>query len=295
MLGTSERLNAAFPATNGQSIATYGRLQSGISPRMQVNEQGLAVGSGFGAVLLAGIVLGCWRLFYPVSDAAILLLVVLGLMTWRGTYLRVLTRRSVWRKAIWRPGSAIGWLLTGRFGAHLAGMVAACVTVPTLAHYVLGALPIELAIAAVIFLSAGLILLWLASSMTSQLRGPLALPLAAPVTLWLVGLSGTAVLLWVSYTMTPAPAYLDADTMADTIAAAQASLPARDHLVAQALAGFRSFEAGAWRIAQTEMKFAGTQFGLIFLLVYNALVAFSLARLACDAVAAAAQTLPEAS
>lgn len=251
--------------------------------------------SGFGAVLLAGGALACWRLFYPVSDAALLLLLVLALMIWRGTFLRVLTRRTIWRNAIWRPGSVLSWLLTGRLGAHIAGLGAAILAVPTLAHYVLGATPMDLAIAATIVLAAGLVQIWLAGAMVSQLRGPLALPMATPAAFWLVGLSGTTALLWVNYTQTAAPAYLDASSMAETIAAAQANLPPRDHTAAQVLAGLRSFEAASWRLAQTEINFAGTQFGLIFLLIYNAMVAFSLARLGCDAVSAAAQTIPEAS
>ena len=261
---------------------------------MQVTEEKFAVWAGLGSVFLASIVLGCWRVFYPVSDAGLGLLTVLALIIWRGTYLRILTRRTVWRKAIWRPGSVLSLVLTGRFGAHVAGLMAAIVATPTLAHYVLGATPYELAAAAGIVAMAGMIVTCLTSAMTGQLRGPLALPLASTATLWTVGLSGTLALLWVSYTQTPVPEYVGAVSMADTLEAAQANLPQRSHVVADILATIRSVEAAAWCMAKAELTFAGTQFGLIGLLVYNALVAISLTRLACDAVSAAAQIVPEA-
>jgi hypothetical protein len=243
--------------------------------------------AGLAAGLLAVGILHLWRLLYPVGDPAILLLVVLGLLVWRGTYRRSVIRRMTWRRAILRTDSWLYEIFQGRVMAHLMGFVAALATVVTLADFALTASVREGGLAIGLCLTTGLVLAFAARWAAMHTRRDLVLVVAGPIAATVMGLIGTAAFFWVGWYLEPAPAAADAPNLSAAISQGQSVLPPRDHIVAWAIGLPRSLETAGWVLAKQTQSFAFSPFGLILLLLYNALVSFSLTRLVVDIVTAA--------
>ncbi len=243
--------------------------------------------AGFSAAVLVCGVLCLWRSFYPVGDPALLLLVVIGLLIWRGTYRRAVARRITWRRAILRRDSWLFDFFQGKLLAHLAGLVAAIAATITLADFALTASLNEGLVALALCLSTGFVLAFFARWATLHTHRDLVLVVAAPLAAGLMGLIGTGLLLSLGWYVETAPAEADAATLVEGIAQAQLVLPPRDHIVAWALGVPRSLETAGWVFAKQSQTFSFSPLGLIFLLLYNALVSFSLTRFVVDTVTSA--------
>ncbi len=244
----------------------------------------------FSALVAGALVLGLlhlWRLLYPVGDPAILLLAIMGLLVWRGTYRRTFARRMTWRRAVLRTDSWLfGWF-QGRLLAHVTGLVAAVTAGIALADFALTASAREGLVAIGLCLLTGPVFVWLARWAARHARRDLVLVVAAPWATGLMGALGTAALFWVGWYLEPAPAAADAPSLREAITQAQMALPPRDHAVAWVLGLPRSLETAGWVLAKQTQTLAFSPFGLILLLVYNALVSFSLTRLVVDTITAA--------
>ena len=243
--------------------------------------------SGLAAAALTCGVLYLWRSLYPVGDPALLLLVVIALLIWRGTYRRAVARRVTWRRAILRRDSWLFDLFHGRLLAHFAGIGAAIAAVVTLADFALTASVNEGLVAMALCLTTGVVLAFFTRWATVHTHRDLVLVVAAPLTAGLMGLVGTGLLFYLGWYVEPAPAEADAASLADGVAQAQLVLPARDHFVAWLLGVPRSLETAGWVFAKQSQTFAFSPLGLILLLLYNALVSFSLTRFVVDTVTSA--------
>ena len=256
-------------------------------PRPKMKYIPMSYFAGFSAAVLAVAVLYLWRLLYPVGDPAILLLAVVALLVWRGTYRRSVIRRMTWRRAILRTDSWLYRIFQGRIVAHLIGIVAALATVITLADFALTASTREGYLAIGLCIATGFTLAFAARWAALHTRRDLILVIAGPIAAVVMGLIGTAAFFYLGWYLEPAPAAADAPNLSVAIAQGQSVLPPRDHIVAWAIGLPRSLETAAWVLAKQTQSFAFSPFGLILLLFYNALVSFSLTRLVVDIVTAA--------
>lgn len=245
------------------------------------------IGASLTAALLALGLLALWRLLYPISDAAMLLLLAMVLLIWRGSYRRAMARRITWRHAVLRQDSWLISVFLGRVPAHLVSLGTALLATLGLADYALTASLAGMALAAVFCVVTALVLSLVCDLAKRHARQALVLVVASPIAVGIAGSLGTVAFFWLGWQIEPAPPEADAPSLAAAIAQAQTALPARDHVIAWLLGVPRSLETAGWVLARQAESLEFSPFGLIILLSYNALISFALARFVVDVVAAA--------
>ena len=247
----------------------------------------LRVTSGLMAALLAIGLLHLWRLLYPISDAAVLLVGIVALLIWRGTYRRAMALRRAWRGAVLRGDSWLFGLFQGRLRAHLAGLTTGVLGAVTLADFALAASPRQGLAAIAACLLAGVTLAAISRLAHRHTRADLVLTLAAPVALAVAGGLAAIGLFVIGWYLDPAPAPADAPDFRAALGLAQDGVPGRGGPIAEVLAVPRALETAGWWMVGQSQGLAFSPFGLMLLVLYNALVGFALVRFVIDTATAA--------
>lgn len=224
-----------------------------------------------------------WRSAYPVTPWAVVLWLAPAFVVAQGSYQRTRTFKRVWREAVWHPNSFVARWLTGRLAALWKAGIAVVVTLPVLAHLSLTGNATTLIALVVVALSAFGLSAVLGRGVQRQTAPALVLPVATRLAWWIAGAVGSGLVFTISLFWTPLPDYLDAAGWGETLALIRDQIPGHGGPVAWLMATLSTFEAMSYLLAREEARLVASPFLLIFQLVYDALAAFSFARLGADA------------
>jgi hypothetical protein len=188
------------------------------------------------------IPLAMWRWIYPVSDWAVLPLLILWLMLCKGTYVPAAATYRARLSIELRSESFLSNYLTGRFHAGIAALVFSFLAMPVLAWQALTVTPAEATGFIVLGIFSSVVVsalhAWLGRHFTPWVARSASISIAAIFTAVIF----VPVLACINWYYTPHPAEILDSSIADAISITIDDLPQRRGWVAEILGIFYAFD-----------------------------------------------------
>jgi len=201
--------------------------------------------------LLPALLLYLWKLTYDFSDWAVLWVLLLLAMIFRGNWSIVTDHWRAEREIVLRPESWISRWLTGRIWAFLSSALLVAALVPALAWQALTMSAAE----AIVLLALAFASAWLFLSMQSFLARHVLPPFdkifATRLSAWLIGLPFSVILFLVTWYATTVPVEMLTASFPEVMQSGFRELPERGGWISEILALGCAFEvAKLWLVAQ---------------------------------------------
>lgn len=225
--------------------------------------------------LLPALLLYLWKLTYSFSDWAILWVLILAAMIFKGNWLLVIAHWRAERGIVLRPESWISRWLTGKIWAFLSSTLLVMALVPALAWIALTIPALDAAVFLALAFASAWLFLWVQSFLARYILPPFDKNFATGPSAWLIGLPFSIIIFFVTWHTTTVPVEMLSDSFLEAVMSGMRKLPERRGWIAEILAlGYAFDGAKVWLVVQLR------EYPVIALLfnLHMALVGFLAAR-----------------
>lgn len=201
--------------------------------------------------LLPVLLLHLWKLTYAFSDWAILWLLLLAAMIFRGNWSTVTDHWRAERGIVLRSESWISRCLTGRIWAFLSSALLVVALVPALAWQALTIPVMKAIVLLVLTFTSAWLFLSIQLFLTRHLLPPFDRIFATGSSTWLIGLPFSIILFFVTWYERSVPTEMLTASLSEAVQSGLRNLPARHGLITEILALIYAFDlAKLWLVVQ---------------------------------------------
>jgi hypothetical protein len=209
--------------------------------------------NALGVSLFVTLSLYLWRIFYPLTDLAVLFMVPLSLFLFVGSFR---SSSAVYRaivNAAVRGDSPYVWLLTGRLRSFLGALIFVFLAMPLLAWHAIASTMAELLLFGVLCFSASILFAVTLKQLLRHLTPAFARTTALTASTLIVSMIFIPLLAWSNWNFTHQPEAIRSVSLGQALQLGFEQLPVRRGLVAELLSPLFAMEyAKLWFVVQDE-------------------------------------------
>ena len=197
------------------------------------------------------IPLALWRLIYPVTDWAMLALIIIWLMLYRGAYVPAAATFRARLGIELRSGSFLSRHLTGRFHASIKALAFSILATPVLAWQALTISPVEAIGFFTLCVISGIVVLALRLELGQHFTQWVARSASITIGAIVAAVLFVPIIAWINWSYTPHPAEIQNVSLVNAVLISIDNLPQRRGWVAEILTLFYAIDgAKLWLTVQ---------------------------------------------